>query len=655
MSGFLAVAQREVVDRRMWLVAAVAAGLIPFAAPLLPWVGAAAAAEARSMLASVLAATLVTAGALALGLSMVGSDLAERRFGFYFARPLSAGAIWWGKLTGSFLIVMLVGVLAALPTALAGGNLVVQEVAGLPSDVAVFAGAAAVFVLLVLALAHGLGVMVRSRSVWIVLDLVAAVAVGGAVWAVARRFMLAGPVMLVTRLLASSLAATLVALLAAGWVQVAVGRTDPRRGHRALSATLWGTLGAFAFTTVGYATWVFAAAPSSLDRLWEVMPAREGPWVVVSGGSAGRGDYYPAFLLDAATGRWVRLGPTSHWWWFEPMYSADGRRAVWLQPTGFSPGDPRQVVLAELSEPQPRPVATSLILGRGLRAARLSPSGRLLAVRDEKTVSVYSLPGGSLVRSSRLDLGAGHILIRFVSDDELAVSFWPEAGPSTASAVDATLWRLDVRSGKLERTGTLGGTRYRDVWGIPADPLGELCLAFHPRGSERELVLHDARTGAPRATLLTQPDQPLHGATFLGDGGIVVAAHRTAAGEPTRLQLFDRDGRLVRSVEMPGGNLGRFGGEVAPGVLAVTMGNLESWAGRGGRAVLVDLEAGTVRRLPAGYVPIPNPGWWSPDPMLARPGSAGSRLFRTPEGGLALFDPSSDRFTKVLDTRWPQS
>ncbi|MGV8039449.1 MAG: hypothetical protein AB2L07_05025 [Thermoanaerobaculaceae bacterium] len=655
MRGFLAVAQREVVDRRMWLVAALAAGLIPLAAPLLPWVGSGTAAEARSMLASVLAATLVTAGALALGLSMVGSDLAERRFGFYFARPLSAGAIWWGKLAGSFLIVVLVGVLAALPAALAGGNLVVQEVAGLPSDVAVFTGAAAVFVLLVLALAHGLGVMGRSRSVWIVLDLVAAVAVGGILWAVGRRFMLAGPGTLMPWLLASSLAAVLVALLAAGWVQVAVGRTDPRRGHRALSATLWGALGSFALAVVGYAAWVFAATPSSLDRLWEVMPARDGSWVVVSGDSAGRGDYYPAFLLDTATGRWVRLQPTSHWWWFEPMYSADGLRAVWLQPTGNSPGDPRQVVLAELSEPQPRPVATSLVLGRGLRTVRLSPSGQRLAVRDEKTVSVYSLPDAALVRASRLDVHGRQISIRFATDEELALSVWPESGPSTATAVDAELWRLDVRSGKLERTGTLEGTRYRNAWGIPADPLGELRLAYHPRGSERELVLHDARTGAPRATLLTQPDQPLQGATFLADGRIVVSEHRTAAGEPARLHLFDRDGRLVRSVEMPGGKLGLFGGEVTPGVLAVRLGNLESWAGRGGHAGLVDLEAGTVRRLSPGYVPIPNVGWWSPDRMLARPGSAGSRLFWTPEGGLALYDPASDRFTKVLDTLWPQS
>ncbi|HPC82362.1 MAG TPA: hypothetical protein P5234_03170 [Thermoanaerobaculaceae bacterium] len=653
MRGFLAVAQREVVDRRMWLAAALAAGLIPLAAPLLPWVDAGVAAEARNVLATVLVAALVTGGAFALGVTMIGSDLAARRFGFYFARPLSAGAIWWGKLAGSWLVVVLVGVLAALPAALAGGNLVVQEVAGLPSDVAVLTGAAAVFVLLVLALAHCLGVIGRSRSVWIVLDLVAAVAVGATLWAVGRRFMLAGPGMLMPRLLVSSLAAVPVALLVAGWVQVAVGRTDPRRGHGALSATLWGTLGSFTLAAVGYAAWVFAATPSSLARLREVMPARAGSWVTVSGDSAGRGDCWPAFLLDTATGRWVRLERTPHWWWFEPMYSADGRRAVWLQPTGDDPDDPRQVVLAELSEPQPRPAATPLILGRGVRRVQLSPSGQRLAVWEERTLTVHSLPDGALLRASRLDSRSGQISIRFVTDDEMALTVWPQTGPSTVTAVDAELWSLDVRSGRLDRTGTLEGTRYQDAWGVPADPLAELCLVYHPRKNARELVLHDARTGAPRATLLSRPDQTQQRVTFLADGRIVASEHGSAAGEPARLHLFDREGRLVRSVVVEGGRLGRFSGELAPGVLAVTVGDVQAWNGRGGRAVLVDLEAGTVRQLAAGHIPISNAGWWLQDQLPAEPGSAASRLFRTPEGGLALYDPASDRFTKVLDTRWP--
>ncbi|HNX48803.1 MAG TPA: hypothetical protein PKL08_01450, partial [Thermoanaerobaculaceae bacterium] len=269
MRGFLAVAQREIVDRRMWLVAAVAAGLIPLVAPLLPWVSPQSAAEARNTLASVLASALVTAGALVLGISMIGSELGERRLGFYFARPLGAAAIWWGKLVASFLIVVLVGVLVVLPTVLLGGELAVRELFELTGGGAWLPGAGAALVLLVLLLAHAMSVAGRSRSLLLVLDLVAAVAVGAVIWLVCVRFLFTALGLLVW-LLAASTMALLAGLGAAGWVQVAVGRTDPRRGHRALSATLWGTFGSFALLLAGYATWVVSATPSSIGRLWRV-------------------------------------------------------------------------------------------------------------------------------------------------------------------------------------------------------------------------------------------------------------------------------------------------------------------------------------------------------------------------------------------------
>ena len=60
MRGMLAVAQREIVERRMWLVAAAAAGLLPLLAPVLPWVEAGNAADARNLLALVLGVTLLS-------------------------------------------------------------------------------------------------------------------------------------------------------------------------------------------------------------------------------------------------------------------------------------------------------------------------------------------------------------------------------------------------------------------------------------------------------------------------------------------------------------------------------------------------------------------------------------------------------------------
>ncbi len=650
MTAVLAVAQRELVARSTWLVAALVAGLLPLGAPLLPWVDAASAADARSLLAAVMAGTLMAAAAVAMGLSMVGSDLAERRLGFYFSRPLTAGAIWWGKVAASFLIVVLVGVLAALPASLVGRSLVVSRLGDPTVSTARLAAGAVLAVLLVLGIAHALGVMGRSRSVWLAFDLAAAGVVGGVIWALQRRLLLAGAWQLQETLLASSLVALVIGLLVAGWVQVAVGRTELQRGHRALSLTLWGALGSFSLVAAGYAAWLFSATPSSLAQIGEILAPRTGPWTVVVGTSPGRGDYYPRFLLDTSSGRWLRLGGGARPWHVPPCFSADGRRVVWLQPTGVGPDDPSQVVWCDLSEPQPRPLATPLLFGQHVRRVQVSPSGQRLAVNDDTTLSVYSLPDGALLASTRLEATGSQVAAYFVTDDELAASVWPEAPSSWRSPADAPLWRLDVRSGRLERTGTLQGSRFVDTFFNPVDPLGEVRLAVHPRGDEQELVIHDARTGAPRATLLARASGAELRATFLADGRIVASEHGTAAGAPARVHLFDRQGHLLRSVSLPSQHLGRFGGEVTRGVLIVTLARSDDWFNRDLRPVLVDLESGTVRRLPPGYIPAETTAW-SIHPRVAEAGSAAARLFFTPTGGFALYEASSGRFTPVPGTR----
>ncbi|MCU0290899.1 MAG: hypothetical protein MUF10_02775 [Thermoanaerobaculaceae bacterium] len=647
MRGFLAVAQREVVERRMWLVAAVVAGLIPLAGHLLPWVSADNAVDARVTLALVLASSLLVAGSLLLGISMIGTELGERRLGFHFARPLSAAAIWWGKLTASFLVVMLVGVLVLLPTALVSG----RELPGRNADDGpLLAGLVAVFVLLVLLVGHALSVAGRSRSWLLTSDLVAALLIGAIVWAVAMRFWFADSATLFTRLVESTAFAVLVGLAVAGWVQVAVGRTDARRGHRALSATLWGTLGVFALAIVGYAAWVFSATPSSLGRLSEVMTAPGGSWTLVSGSSAGRGDFAPTFLLDTQSGRWLRFEVRARWW-VAPMFSADGRTAVWLQQTEGGRRDQQQVLVADLSASQPRAVATSLVLSEDAWQVRLSRSGRRLAVIGEKNLSVYSLPDGGLVRAVRVDVGSGRVGLRFLGEDELVYGVWAKG--DWLNPVDVVLRRLDIPSGRLEESGKLNGARYRDFVVLPGDPRGELLLAFHPREEGLELVLHDARTGAARASLLSQPDKPLARAAFLFDGRIVVGESPAVTGGPARVHLFDREGRVVRTIALETDELGRIGSEVAPGVSTVSLGRDEYWGGRNGHAVLVNVDQGSIQNLPEGYLPVPVSGWWSPGRVPAEPGGACARLFRSPEGALVRYEPTTGGFTTILATRWP--
>ena len=59
--------------------------------------------------------------AMALGGSVIARDLGERRLGFYFARPISGGAIWAGKLAAAAVLAVGAGVLVLLPASLFSG------------------------------------------------------------------------------------------------------------------------------------------------------------------------------------------------------------------------------------------------------------------------------------------------------------------------------------------------------------------------------------------------------------------------------------------------------------------------------------------------------------------------------------------------------
>src|SRR6188768_3876078 len=99
MRGFLAVFEREILERRVLPVAALGFGLMAAVLPLVPGfrMGGFSPAEVRGSIALGLCLLLSTLTALFLGGSVLTSDLLERRMGFYFSRPLSGWALWSGK------------------------------------------------------------------------------------------------------------------------------------------------------------------------------------------------------------------------------------------------------------------------------------------------------------------------------------------------------------------------------------------------------------------------------------------------------------------------------------------------------------------------------------------------------------------------------
>src|SRR6478672_9959596 len=79
MRGFVAVFEREIVERRLLPLAALALGIVALAAPLLPGMPAAAPSEVRSGVALGLALIVRLVVAMALGGSVIARDLGERR------------------------------------------------------------------------------------------------------------------------------------------------------------------------------------------------------------------------------------------------------------------------------------------------------------------------------------------------------------------------------------------------------------------------------------------------------------------------------------------------------------------------------------------------------------------------------------------------
>src|SRR4051812_36820470 len=185
MRGFLAIFEREIVERRLLAVAALALGLIPPMVPLLPGMPSASPAELRSGVALSLALVLSFVFALLLGGSVIVRDLVEHRLGFYFARPLTGGAIWAGKLAAAAVLAAGAGLLVLLPPPLLGG---VPDPSGSwgatwvalsrPEIAAVWLGA----LLLIVAVSHAAGVIFRSRSPWLLVDLAALGVTAAIVW-----------------------------------------------------------------------------------------------------------------------------------------------------------------------------------------------------------------------------------------------------------------------------------------------------------------------------------------------------------------------------------------------------------------------------------------------------------------------------------------
>jgi ABC-type transport system involved in multi-copper enzyme maturation permease subunit len=578
MRQALVIARRELAEKRFIFVAAVAFAVLPFLIALIP--GARSTAGSRDVI--VVAAGLLCIGftlavALALGANVIGRDLAENRLSFYFARPVGAASIWFGKVAAAIALIAASFVIILLPARLTGG---VKWTGAWGANANMFALAVLGVAIAFFFFGHTLGSFLRSRSAWIAVDFVAFVAAVIAGYLIINAMLDADANRSATLLIIVIGSGVAVALVGGGAWQLSRGRTDRKRSHLALSRFIWIVVGSTLAIAAAYTGWITSATPNDITKLIVAVP-RPGSWVILGGETRGRLDYKSVFVYNLDSGAYTRI-PV---FWRADL-TADGKKLVFARAN-------RRLGTVEIFE---RPVERNDDQSTGLTLHPftdyvVSANGDRIASVGQGLLNVYDVPQRSSLASVRLpdDFGIG-IAMYFDSPGSLRIL-------SMETATETLhLSELDVDRHALQRTGTFGRCSSRRSF-ISGNEDGSRLLV---RDASQRLVVIDGRTAAVQATIDVAAWRD---ATFLRDGAIVVSR---ADGRQSAVDLFDVRGVFVRSIPLPA--------ESTFSLHATRDGRMVLSAREGGRpweTLIVNPATAAIERVPA--TPLTDASWWRND------------------------------------------
>jgi hypothetical protein len=622
MSALWTLTRREIVDRRPLLWGTLVAALLPILARLQPWLRPELRRGWHEGLALVFGIAFPIAVAIGLGASVIGEDLAQRRLGFYFSRPLSGWTIWGSKTLAAILITLATGAAFVLPVALLSdwrssttlGDLVRKFPDWFLPWIALLLGL--IFVAQAAAGAY------RARDGLFALDIGAFAVLASLSALLVWRLYDAGASTFVYMALPTVLVGATAAALG-GALQVVVGRTDLRRGHLVLSATMWGILTAGLLCAAGFTSWVLSVSPQDVGTFpWSVHATASGSHVVFWA-ARDRAGYQPLFLLDTATGRFDRL-PRN--WINEFGFSTDGRRAVWVERRG---GGSPVLVLRRLDAPGSSTVRTSLerYAGQGSWLSELSDDGQRAVFSFPDRIAVLDTDSGREAASvSRAQLGVGGSgavwFSRFAFNGNAVVGFFV---PPQNSGLPLVVSTFDFRSGGVTAGPRVEGIDWvwtvRDGRALASGRKGPLTVV--DASGARELVpAGGGAVGSP---------------TFLEDGSVVAFVKRE---DGLRLVVWNRQGQVTLDVPPPAGT-SIVAGEARAGWLTLGAGADYS---RPARTVFVDAHTGAVVRVEEGLTPIGS----MHDDRNFPAGSPGSRLFVDAKGGIVRLDPDTGKRDPVF-------
>ncbi|HEV8432650.1 MAG TPA: hypothetical protein VGR95_04500 [Thermoanaerobaculia bacterium] len=409
MTHLLAIACREIEERAFVLVAAIAIALVSLVVLVIPHGTFAERRGGVVILGTFLGVSFTWALAVILGATLVGRELSDKRLSFYFTRPVSASAIWFGKLIAA---VVLLAVSFAIVHAIPLG-FEVHEWRTMSTMTRPFAVAAILTIAIVLMLgSHVVSTCVRSRSPILALDFAALLLAVGFFIATTEPLALAFAVPPASNVAGSYIAAFLIASIVGGAWQLSRGRIDARRNHRELSKFVWSMVAVAALTMFAYSRWVLAAKPADYTT---VAGAQRGNIVWLHGTARG---FYPEFLMNTATGAFVPAG-RSHFESGDVVAVVAPSETLQNAKLAFEGGFQRPsdwtLTITRLAR-TPERIAAFPLSGR-IETAGVSSDGSRAAVVADQILTVYDTRSGHALASSRVGWVSSASQIEFVTPD----------------------------------------------------------------------------------------------------------------------------------------------------------------------------------------------------------------------------------------------
>lgn len=630
MKQMIHVISRELIERKLIFAGALMIGMMVLASPLLPIKHGGRAIETITEAAVILSLGWAAATAAASGASVFGRELAERRMGFYFGKPISGWSIWGGKMVGAFLLTVLSGLLVIVPATMFGGGLFMLAKAGSGWDLGEFAWGFTAALIIAMSIGHVASIALRSRSKWVALDVFGIMIVAFILWGALQPIAAVRAKELFWTLLGVLLFVAGIAFIVAGAVGVLLGRVDIRLVHRATSITLIGILGVTALAFAGYSLWVRSAEPDDLTHFDLKAISSSGNWFAFDGRSKGRGDYVSAFVMNRQNGEWFRIPPQRHMGILD--FSKDGRSMVWGEFTNPT-SNLAAIHFADLGSGKGVSKGMHVSLNPTLRFSSgpvLSPDGSRMALINDGVLSVYATSTRQSLATLKMPAARGVNYFVFVTNDLLRIhlthEFKNEIGESDWKT---TMYEFIVSSKTLNRLGEA------DIrFGI-VNAEGDRVIGYR---RERERVIVDGRTGQFISTI----GRNLR-ARWLSDGRIALI--REDEGR-VQLEILTRDGESTRTIDVAHAPKAFLGSEVARGKILVGT-SLKPGSGHEiatSIVYLVDVNDGTAKKVGDKMI---EEGWYIPNLTLLARGP----LFVNEKHDLISFNPLTGERKTLIETK----